>query len=130
MARSVHVTGLDKVTSNMTGVQAMAKRRGKSVVRVEAEKVMLQAKRLAPVDDGVLQASGRVHPAELEGTKVTVRLTFGGDAKDYAIPVHERLDVRHTNGQAKFLETPVLAHSKVFAENVARTLRLLLNGGT
>ena len=45
----------------------------------------------SPLDTGALRASGMAHPPEVSGTKVTVRLTFGGAAAPYALFVHENL---------------------------------------
>lgn len=73
----------------------------------EAELLMTKAKMLTPVDTGALRASGHVQAPVVEGGKVSVTLGFGGAAEAYAVPVHERMDVHHPVGQAKFLETPV-----------------------
>lgn len=128
MARQVTIEGLDEVLGNLANVNRTLARRGLVAMRVEGEKVMLKAKRLTPVDTGVLEGSGRVSPPVETGGVFSVTLSFGGPAKDYAIPVHERLDVRHTNGQAKFLQQPVMEHAAVFAASVASTLRAMMNG--
>ena len=81
---------------------------------VEAEKIMTAAKRITPVDENILRASGHVRLPEIEGDRVEVEMGFGGPAgtgnnrKDvgYAVYVHEDLTARHTVGQAKFLEVP------------------------
>jgi hypothetical protein len=41
-----------------------------------------------------------------------VVLGFGGAAKAYAVPQHERLDYRHTVGQARYLADAVLHRQK------------------
>lgn len=72
-----------------------------------AETIMTAAKKLTPVDFGTLRNSGNVLIAEISEAQIRVQLVFGGAAAPYALVVHERLDVKHTVGQAKFLSTPM-----------------------
>lgn len=73
----------------------------------EAEDIMGKSRQLAPVDRGNLRGSGVVMPPDVAGPVVQVELGYGGAASEYALVQHERLDFRHTVGQAKFLEQPV-----------------------
>jgi hypothetical protein len=68
------------------------------------EHVLGDAQQLAPVDTGFLKASGTSKPAEESGGKVTKVIGFNAS---YALAVHERLDLHHDQGQAKYLETAV-----------------------
>ena len=56
-----------------------------------------------PVDEGNLQAS---HYIKMRGDKNQPLAKIGCTAK-YAIYVHENLEARHTNGEAKFLENAI-----------------------
>lgn len=93
----------------------------------EAELLMTKAKMLTPVDTGALRASGHVQAPVVENGKVTVTLGFGGAAEAYAVPVHERMDVHHPVGQAKFLEQPVREWEtdgvKRFADRLASAMK-------
>lgn len=71
-----------------------------------------------PVDTGVLKNSGFVAEPKITSSGVEVELGYGGAAAAYAVVQHERLDYRHTVGQAKFLEIPVLA----WGDRAERTL--------
>lgn len=71
-----------------------------------------------PVDTGVLKNSGFVGAPKIGPSSVEVELGYGGAAAAYAVVQHERLDYRHTVGQAKYLETPVLA----WGDRAERTL--------
>lgn len=82
----------------------------------QAEQMLEQARGLCPVDTGNLASSGR-----LETTAEGYEIVF--DAP-YAAAVHERLDVSHADGQAKFLEQPVVTESG----NVVSALQSALNG--
>jgi hypothetical protein len=74
----------------------------------ESERLMTMAKQLTPVDTGNLRASGRVEgPLDVSSHGVTYVLAYGGAALEYALRIHEDLNMRHAVGQAKFLETPV-----------------------
>lgn len=66
-----------------------------------AEGTIQRAQRLCPIDTGFLAASAAVRPAEVRGDEVVCELGFNAA---YAAAVHERLDLRHAIGQAKFLE--------------------------
>lgn len=74
----------------------------------EAELEMTMAKRLTPVDTGTLRSSGRVEgPVHIGLHGVGFHLAYGGPSIEYALRVHEDLNVHHEVGQAKYLETPV-----------------------
>lgn len=87
------VSGLDELTDKMSKVE------GVDVVGALEElawRILKVAKEKTPVDTGFLKSSGEV-VEESDGWMV--RFT----AK-YALPVHERTEVNHPVGQAKFLE--------------------------
>lgn len=77
----------------------------KKAVYLEAQIEMTESKRRVPVDTGVLRASGEVSTPERHGDNVSVVLSYGGAANDYAIPVHENPDAFHPVGQWKYLES-------------------------
>lgn len=85
----------------------------------EQEKVMADAKVDTPVDTGTARASGTVYPPEISATEVKVVAGFGGAAEDYIIPLHERLDVSHVTGSAKFLEKAFLLRAREMPRNLA-----------
>ena len=59
----------------------------------EAQIEMTESKRRCPVapGGGTLRASGMVAPPVRRGRNISVTLSYGGAAKDYAIAVHEHL---------------------------------------
>ena len=73
----------------------------------EAERIMTAAKSRTPVDTSALKNSGQVALPDVTTAGVVVEMGFGNTSVGYAVPVHERLDVFHPNGQAKFLESAV-----------------------
>ncbi len=56
-----------------------------------------------PVDKGVMKASAKNELVENSNTEHTRELSYN---TPYAIFVHERLNLHHNHGSAKFLEIP------------------------
>jgi hypothetical protein len=75
----------------------------------QGQRLLIESLQQVPVDTGALRASGSVSLPEATGDRLTVTVSYGGAAKDYAVPQHERLDYQHTVGKAKYLEEPFLA---------------------
>ena len=87
------------------------------------EHVIGDAQQLTPVKTGALKASGTTEPAVREGGKITKRIGFN---TDYAAAVHERLDLHHAQGQAKYLETAVRNNAAKMAPFVAERVKRAL----
>ena len=89
-------------------IEAMARKGGDEMVsgiRVIGEAIMTDVKASrpgagVPKDEGPLSASGRVEGPDSRGA---VELTFGGAAAPYALYQHERVDLRHQLGEARYL---------------------------
>lgn len=75
-----------------------------------------------PVDFGDLRGSGYVTLPENH----TVEIGYGGSAKGYAVPVHERTELRHEVGEAKYLEKAASAKKKDAREAVRGRIRRAL----
>jgi hypothetical protein len=101
----------------------------------EGQTEMTEAKRRTPVDvnytggrkpphPGQLRASGRVHQPVRQGRNISVTLSFGGAAVDYAVWVHELIDNLHPVGQAKYLESTLNESAPHMAERLARRVHL------
>ncbi len=58
-------------------------------------------------ETGNLKASNRALPAVIQAGEVKATVKAGNDDAWYVHIVHERLDVKHPNGEAKFLENAV-----------------------
>jgi|OM-RGC.v1.025673210 hypothetical protein len=74
--------------------------------------IMTEAKRRAPLDKGPLRSSGYVTLPFRKGDGAEVEAGFGGQAKEYAVIQHERLDFAHDVGEAKYLENAIASESK------------------
>lgn len=89
----------------------------------EADIIMEESKRRAPVDLGTLRASGVVLPPQRSGGSISIEMGYGGAASDYALRQHEETGWHHTVGEAKYLERPVLEHAPKMAGNLAKRVR-------
>ena len=88
-----------------------------------ANHVIGESQALTPVDTGALAASGTVGELEEAGERMSVTI---GHNTTYAAAVHERLDVHHPQGQAKYLETAVRNNIPKAAEFIANEVRSAL----
>jgi len=77
-----------------------------SELHMIAEEIMMEAKRITPVDTGALRATGKI-TTEQTLHEHRISLGFGDEATDYAIYVHEDLTKYHLPPtQAQFLWQP------------------------
>src|SRR5581483_3232082 len=118
-ADSITIKGQDQLAAALAQAGPLAMEALKSAMVQEQEQVMAEAKKLCPVDTGVLRASGTVLPPAETGMSAEVVAGFGGAASAYAVPVHERMGVHHPTGQAKFLEQPFLERAATLPAKLA-----------
>ena len=68
-----------------------------------------------PVDTGRLRASAYTAPPKTTSSGPEVEVGYGAI---YGVYVHERTELRHTTGQAKFLESALNERSSGYAERL------------
>lgn len=78
---------------------------------------------LCPVDTGALQSSATVGDLKESANSMSVEI---GHNVNYAAAVHERLDVHHGHGQAKFLETAMRENAPKLTPHLAKKLKAAL----
>lgn len=92
-----------------------------------------------PTDKAALKNSGHVSLPEIGRTEISVTLSYGAAASEYALAVHEHLSehsppswqtaeregrpVQFTTGGPKYLEKPVLAAAGTFQRDLANDMR-------
>ena len=135
--------GLDRLQRVMANATSPAQQQALAqAVTGAANKVLNQSKKLVPVDTGVLRDSGRVENLKVSSTEISVEITYGGAASQYAGVVHEDMTMNHSpalktivtkrprRGQAKYLEIPVMANrSKFFKSIIGRYVRYFKKAG-
>jgi hypothetical protein len=119
-----------------------------------ANDIFNDADQLVPIDEGVLRSSGRLDVQRNIGglAGMTVTISYGGAAKEYAIVQHERLDFWHppkppgkskvggrqgtgpgpdpsTGRGPKYLERPFLAKAPLLPEVIVKHIRAEFFGG-
>ena len=118
MRVQVDIIGTDRVAAMLKGLTDGAAKAPKAVYR-QSLKTLTKAIRYTPLDKGPLRASGKT---QIVGNYVEI--SFGGAAAPYAVYVHEILTNAHPIGQAKFLERAVQEDAKLFAEAIAKDMKL------
>lgn len=110
-----------------------------------AEHLVGEAQSATPVETGTLKASIHAGDVRGSGASVSIRVSTGGEANEYAIFVHEGTGphiIRAKNGKAlsfngilvksvhhpgtkatKFLEGPLIANRPFYREAIARAAR-------
>lgn len=103
-------------------------------IKEEAHEIYEESLNEVPVGEtGALKAS-----AFLKEENADVILGYGGEndqinsksgksTKTYMVAVHERLDIHHAVGKAKFLEDPVNRHTAKFEDSIADKIKKYLN---
>lgn len=116
------VTGIEQVSANLAHIASRFTSAAAAALNEIAEATMTDAKERTPVDTGRLRASGKVEhakPLALVGN-IQATLTFG---TEYAVYVHERTQLRHAVGEAKFLERAVAKTAVTFAADIAAGIK-------
>ncbi len=116
--------GVSELKNKLKQIAAKFPDRVAAALYTEAQIEMTESKRRCPVDTGTLRASGFVARPERNGRRISVTLSYGGAAKDYAIYVHENLEAHHDVGQAKFLESVLNESAPHMAARIAARVSL------
>jgi hypothetical protein len=94
-----------------------------------AEDLLDRALPITPIKTGALRGSGTVIEPVIEKNRVASGVGFGGDAKEYAVWVHENLDPAtnwtEPNTGPKYLEMPTMELAEVLPAYVEQRLALL-----
>ena len=117
---SITVTVEQHLGADMKAYKGKLKLAVSRAMRQEGETTMTEAKSETPVETGALRASGLVDGPHTEGDVIILELGFGGSASDYALIVHERMDVHHPVGKAKYLEDPCMRMADRLPNAIAR----------
>lgn len=89
-------------------------------VGLAAEHVLGEARKIVPIETGVLERSGR---AANEKTRTGARASISFDTP-YAVVNHEDLSLRHKKGRTgKYLERPLNKNKGTIREIVAAAIR-------
>jgi len=100
---SYSLEGLRTVEQNLKKALDQIKGQTKAGLLEAGLLVQRRSQELVPVDTGHLKGSAYIEPTDLPNGPV-VEVGYGAE---YATHVHERLELHHPQGQAKYLETAI-----------------------
>lgn len=116
-----------------SGLAVLLARAADAMKAAVTEGPAARSQELVPRDTDTLADSMRISDPVIDGTTATVVLSYGqpddsnpksgGPSADYAVTVHERLDVPHATGQAKYLENAQLEAATGFTAAIAAKMK-------
>lgn len=118
------VTGAKEIHARLLQMIAQTPRELGAALYEEALIVEQTSRGRTPVLTGALRASHETSLPSLSRDSVEVTISVGGPAAPYAVAVHEKVEVRHPVGQAKFLESAVLESIPTLPERLAARIKL------
>ena len=109
-----------------------------NIITERVQPIMEESQEEVPVDTGTLRDSNFISQPQREGNQVRVTFGYGGEndltnpktgqqASEYMLAVHERLDLNHVVGKAKFLEDPVNRARPNLEAEFGEALQVILN---
>ena len=115
------VRGLKELQNAFNLAGSSAPRLAHRALREEAEEAFILTQQVVPVEFGELRSSGTVS-SQLEGTKATAEIKYGGGAVSYAVFVHEIPPSRAKHASPtswKYVERPVKLYAKGMGARMA-----------
>jgi hypothetical protein len=127
MARvQIRVRGVREVSRALDEMWEMAKGALGEAMYNESHRIMLESQQQVPVDTSRLLRSAFVTLPMVEGNRITI---VAGYDTPYAVMQHERTDLNHRVGKAKFLSDPLFAATGGMLNRIGRDTFANLQGG-
>lgn len=123
MGASITFTGGAALRGQLTGLAAQASQAVAKALYQEGQTIITESRERVPVDTGALKNSAFTTTPEREGNTTRVTVGYGGAAAEYALIVHEDLEVRHTVGGPKYLESVINEHAPGFADRIGAQVK-------
>ena len=123
------VTGAKATARHIAAIGARVEARIQGVMRAVAESRLTEMKRrtpVAPIDGGTLRSSLHVTGPRPTAAGQEVGWAAGGPSAPYAAVQHEDTTLRHTTGQAKFIESVVMEQSTAMVSEIAAAIRKVI----
>jgi hypothetical protein len=132
MEISVKFENIDRIAAAIAVTGRLGAIEAARALRHEAQEVLGNSLDEVPVDTGALKASARIVPetgVETKGDSVSVTISYGSTAEDYAVIVHEDLTAYHPHGKAKYLEGPLVRQLVGISDRIAAKVMRVQKGG-
>jgi hypothetical protein len=114
----IFIEGIPQVEANIAKELDRIRKELADALYEEAKIILAIAKERVPVLTGQLKNTGTVHTPVVTDKEITVRISFGSEVVDWAVPVHERMYVKHVSGQSKYLESVILERMDSFSATI------------
>jgi len=121
----VTISGFEDIQKNIQDLDQIIDEVLKDELYKMGQHLRSESVKECPVDTGRLRASATVTPVQKKSfeDKYFVDVGYG---TDYAIYVHERTELHHTVGKAKFLEDPLKRNTQFYKEWHEKIIRGIL----
>jgi hypothetical protein len=116
----VTISGLENIQKNIQNLDQIIDVVLKDELYKMGQHLRSESVKECPVDTGRLRASATVTPVQKKEDKYFVEVGYG---TDYAIYVHERTELHHTVGKAKYLEDPLKRNTQFYKEWFEKIIR-------
>lgn len=126
------IRGLSGMLDKMKQLEEKGLEAADRAVLRELEGVATDAKKITPVDIGVLRNTIHARRGEVSRSSIKHMVVAGpmpsdaidtGPANEYAIVVHENPDAHHEEGDYKYLERALDAHVSEAGKNIAEDIK-------
>lgn len=128
----IKLSGARQIAKNLRIAEELVLRELGKAVYAEARQIMDEAGGEVPKGTRALYNSRYVAPPSRTSAEIKITCGFGTQLRnpvtgqptaEYANIVHERLDVKHPNGKAKFLEDPMNRAAPGLLARVSQRIR-------
>ena len=116
----IKLSGIENVQQNLQNLDKVIEGVLKEELYKMGQHLRSESVKECPVDTGRLRASATVTPVKKENEKYFVEVGYG---TDYAIYVHERTELHHNIGKAKYLEDPLKRNTQFYKEWFEKIIR-------
>ena len=120
------VKGAKATARHIAAIGTRVETRMRAVMRAVAESRLTEMKQRTPVKDGALRSSLHVTGPRPTAAGQEVGWAAGGPSAPYAAVQHEDTTLRHTTGQAKFIESVVFEQSTAMVAEIAAGIRKVI----
>ena len=139
MTLTVDKQGFKKLEQTLRNLESQSERVGVEIVHAILHDVLHDSLQQVPSETGALASTATVWGPKVIDGQVVGRVGYDGEkavnprtgqpVSDYVVPVHERLDLHHPTGKAKFLEEPWNRHIKDLETKIGQKLTTRLVKG-
>lgn len=121
----VEIEGLEKLNEILRNVPIQANEAVFKEMELITQDLKGKSQRLAPKDLGDLRGSAF---AEVQRTMFLKIAGTVGFTEPYALRQHEEMDYHHTDGQAKYLETPYKENVSKYTSSIGKAIKGAVGG--